>query len=182
MKSNYHKIYMLAMFLMVIGGLNWGIVGVFQINFMQKLISNPNHRKIIYTLIGLATLYIMIRRSTWLPFLGDSVIPCSFFEVKEQNEFTHIINLKLKPGIKVIYWAANSDDDYEKLSDVKKAYGKVTNSGMAIADENGIAKLKFKYPQAYFVKNLWKKNLPPHIHYRICKGQMMLGPVKKINL
>lgn len=189
MKINFHHLYMLTLLLIIFGSINWGLVGFFQINIIQTIIKNPNYRRLIYGIIGLSAIFIIMNKYIWLPFLGKSVIPCNIFQIKEPKNPTHVVNLKVKPGAKVIYWAAdpisdiNSHNSENNILSVNKAYGSVENSGVTIADNKGIAKLKFKYPQSYNVDGLLSiKKISPHIHYRICKRNMMIGPVMKLDL
>lgn len=65
----------------------------------------------------------------------------------------------------------------------KKAYGSVQNSGVVVSDSNGNATLQVRKPQKYYVdKFMNKKILNPHIHYRVCESNLMLGPVETIKL
>ncbi len=48
---------MVAGLLTVIGAINWGLVGLFDVNLVQKLVGTmPQVEKIIYILIGIAGL------------------------------------------------------------------------------------------------------------------------------
>lgn len=48
----------IAMVLLIIGGINWGLVGLFKLDLVAALFNNvPVLRDIIYTLVGLAALY-----------------------------------------------------------------------------------------------------------------------------
>lgn len=47
----------LAYLLVVIGGLNWGLVGFFDYNLVSKVFSNGLAR-VIYAIVGLAALYM----------------------------------------------------------------------------------------------------------------------------
>ena len=47
--------------LVVIGGLNWGLVGLFKFNLVEALFSaNSTLSMIVYVLVGLAALYYLI--------------------------------------------------------------------------------------------------------------------------
>jgi uncharacterized membrane protein YuzA (DUF378 family) len=47
-----------AYLLLVVGGVNWGLVGVFQYNLVDELFGvDSTLARIIYTLVGLAALY-----------------------------------------------------------------------------------------------------------------------------
>ncbi len=68
------KIYMFSIVLVIIGALNWLIIGLTEINFLDNL---GFIARIIYVLVGLAAIFIMFKRDTYLPFLGETVMPCS---------------------------------------------------------------------------------------------------------
>jgi len=68
-------ISMIATLLLIIGGLNWGLVGAFNFDLVSK-IGFPMISKIIYLLVGLSAIYLAFNRNTYLPFLGEAVYPC----------------------------------------------------------------------------------------------------------
>jgi hypothetical protein len=47
----------IAFILVIIGGLNWGLVGLFNYNLVYALFSTGIIAKIIYSLVGLAAIY-----------------------------------------------------------------------------------------------------------------------------
>jgi len=48
---------MVAMVLVWVGGLNWGLVGLFQFNLVDALVGGFGLTNIVYILVGLATVY-----------------------------------------------------------------------------------------------------------------------------
>ena len=44
--------------LLVIGGLNWGLVGAFHFNLVEKIFGTGSLTTIIYVLVGLSAVYI----------------------------------------------------------------------------------------------------------------------------
>lgn len=57
MKLNWLDIT--ALVLVVVGGLNWGLVGLFDYNLVQSLFGGmPALEKIVYDLVGLAAIYV----------------------------------------------------------------------------------------------------------------------------
>ena len=51
-------IEMVIKLLLIIGALNWGMIGLFDINFVNKLLRKyPRVEKLIYVLVGIAGLY-----------------------------------------------------------------------------------------------------------------------------
>lgn len=56
-------LYTTAVVLVIIGGLNWGLVGFFDWNLVDALFGEGSAlARIIYALVGLAALYMVIAR------------------------------------------------------------------------------------------------------------------------
>ena len=56
-------LYMTAVVLVIIGGLNWGLVGFFDWNLVDALFGEDSAlSRIIYAIVGLAALYMIIAR------------------------------------------------------------------------------------------------------------------------
>ena len=51
----------LALILVIIGGLNWGLVGFFNWNLVYVLFGTGLVAKIVYDLVGLSALYMLIK-------------------------------------------------------------------------------------------------------------------------
>jgi uncharacterized protein len=51
----------LSLILVIIGGLNWGFIGVINVNLVQVLLKSfgPSITKIIYIAVGLAAVYML---------------------------------------------------------------------------------------------------------------------------
>ncbi|MFA6522948.1 MAG: DUF378 domain-containing protein [Candidatus Peribacteraceae bacterium] len=50
-----------ALVLVLVGGLNWGLVGLFQYDLVSALFASmPVVAKIVYVLVGLAALYLIV--------------------------------------------------------------------------------------------------------------------------
>ncbi len=182
-----NKVLMFAILIVLIGSLNWALIGAFDFNLIEKLLEgeqNKTYRRIIYILVGLASVALVTNRDMMLPFLGRSAVPCALLNKVPPPDATKTIEIYVKPSSKVIYWASSidEDDDPTTMLHAKQAYGKVDNSGTVVADEYGKAILKVQPPQEYYVNNMWKKTLAAHIHYRVCENNLMLGPVQTINL
>jgi uncharacterized membrane protein YuzA (DUF378 family) len=177
------KIYMILMFLVLIGGLNLGIVGICNFNVIEKLNQITNKfeiSKIVYVVIGLSALFLITKRDVYLPFLGDTVYPCDSLKEHIPNNHTEKTKVKVPPYAVVVYWAAEPETEtMVHESNPLVAYQKYENSGVVKADENGEAILKFRKPQEYTVPNMGisSKKLKPHVHYRYCKYPGMLSPV-----
>jgi uncharacterized membrane protein YuzA (DUF378 family) len=56
-------LYMTAVVLVIIGGLNWGLVGFFDWNLVDAIFGEGSAlSRIIYAIVGLAALYMIIAR------------------------------------------------------------------------------------------------------------------------
>lgn len=52
---------MVAFALLVVGGLNWGLVGLFKLNLVESLLgSMPTVEMVVYILVGLSALWIAV--------------------------------------------------------------------------------------------------------------------------
>ena len=178
----YRKLaFKVAMVLLIVGGLNWLLVGVFNWNLVKALLGQGLIARSIYTLVGLAALTIMIDRDTYLPFLGPTVLPCASVPDRTPPGASKMVTVSAPPGSKVLFWAAEPEmEALKEIQDWKAAYAGYENAGVATADSNGQAVLKVRDPQAYVVP--FKGRLEPHIHFRICESSGMLGRVKTIFL
>ena len=56
----------LALLLVLIGALNWGLVGFFHENVVASVFDDETVRDVIYAVVGLAGLYLIPRLLDWL--------------------------------------------------------------------------------------------------------------------
>jgi len=57
---NLKALHIAAMTLLFVGGLNWGLVGLFDFNLVNSLLgSAPAIEKLVYVLVGVATVYVI---------------------------------------------------------------------------------------------------------------------------
>jgi uncharacterized membrane protein YuzA (DUF378 family) len=59
-----HPVCMIACFLIIVGALNWLTIGFVGYNFVQDLFGKSS--KYIYMTVGLAGLYMLVRKVIWL--------------------------------------------------------------------------------------------------------------------
>ncbi len=53
-------LHMLAFILLFVGGLNWGLIALFNLNLVNSILgSAPSIEKIVYILVGASAVYIM---------------------------------------------------------------------------------------------------------------------------
>jgi uncharacterized membrane protein YuzA (DUF378 family) len=175
------KINIIIISIILIGALNYGIIGMTNTNLIKKLddISGVKLSIIIYLIIGLSALYLLFSRDTYLPFLGDTVYPCGSLEMKIPDNATETQVIKVPPNSIVVYWGSEpKNEELNTIQNVWNAYQNYENTGVTQADENGNAILKFRKPQSYIVPN--KRIIKPHVHYRYCKNPGMLSQVETV--
>ncbi len=57
-KTTWNALDWIAMVLMIVGGLNWGLVGLFDFNLVAALFGSQSPlSRIVYVLVGLSALY-----------------------------------------------------------------------------------------------------------------------------
>ena len=163
----YKKLaYKVAILFIIAGAINWLMIGIFRYNLVEKVFG-PVFGRGVYIIVGICALAIMFNRDTYLPFLGESVAPCSAFPDRTPPGASKEVVVTVRPGAKVIYWASEpSMEGMKKIADWKQAYGAYENSGLATADSKGRAVLLVRPPQAYTVPG---GRLESHVHYRICE-------------
>jgi len=176
------KFFAVAMVLLVVGGLNLGLSAITGKDFLTVVLGRGTLVvNILFFAIGVAALGIAFFRDSYLPFLGPTVMPCSLLAVSAPEGADYEVRVLVKPGQKVIYWAAEPETkDIEQIVDWRKAYLGFRNAGVAAADLDGYATLKVRKPQPYQVP--MRKLLSPHVHYRVCVEDGMVGRVETVTL
>lgn len=162
------KVHMLAIALLVIGGL----LGLWCWR-KRSLWGN-----VLAVLIALAAIWVGSQRDSYLPFLGESVVPCSVLQDKiPEHADLEVTVDHLKPGAKVIFWAAEpATEGLAKIQDWRRAYLELANAGVATVTEAGTATLRIRKPQPYTVPLMGR--LESHVHWRSCQDGGGLGPVQ----
>ena len=172
-----HMVHALAALLLVIGGVKMGLAG-FKGDVEVMGYKIPT---LFLIAVGVAALSVAFARDFYLPFLGETVMPCSVLEPKVPENADTEVKVLVKPGDKVLYWAAEpGNESIKKIQDWRQAYLDYHNAGVAIADADGFASLKVRHPQPYTVP--LKGTLEAHVHYRICMHDGFIGPVKTVKL
>lgn len=156
------------------------ILSTFNLNIFNKIdsIIGFNLSKLIHIITGFFIIYLATKKETWLPFLGNTIIPATLIpETKNIGDTT--IKIKIKPNTKVAYWSSLPSN--EKEPHVEKAYGDYSNAGVSKSDKSGFATLTFNKGTGYIVPS--GNFIKPHIHYReLNTDYAMIGPVKTIYL
>ena len=59
--KNHHVVEMIAVILLLVGGLNWGLVGLFKFNLIDAIFGDMTAiTRAIYVLVGLSAVYRII--------------------------------------------------------------------------------------------------------------------------
>jgi uncharacterized membrane protein YuzA (DUF378 family) len=173
------KLSMVAIGLVLVGGLNWLSAVFLKKDAVALLLGTKFLGKTVYLLVGIAALYLVFKRDSYLPFLGETVLPCAAFGPRTPDNANQEVTITTLPNAKVVFWASEPKQDASG-SDLQMwnvAYNDFSNSGVAIADDKGKAVLHFRgSPQAYKVPI--KGIIQPHVHFRVCEKLGMLGPVQ----
>lgn len=169
---------MIAMALVIVGALNWGLVGAVNVNLVTAIFGKGQITNAIYLIIGVAAIGLAMRRSTWLPFLGETVMPCSIIpERVPEHADTEVTVHGMHPGAKVLFWATEpATEGLAKIKTWDKAYLDFANAGVTTADAGGHVVMQIRKPQPYTVP--MKGRLEAHIHWRVCEDGGFLGPVQ----
>lgn len=169
---------MLAVALVLIGGVNWGLVGATNLDLVRAVAGKSVVARAIYVLVGLAALWLAFSRDTYLPFLGETVLPCAALAEKTPDHAdTEVAIHGVTPGAKVLFWATEpSTEGLSTLKDWRRAYLDFANAGVTTVDAGGHAVLRVRKPQPYTVPMMGR--LEAHVHWRVCGDDGFLGPVQ----
>lgn len=145
---------------------------------IDSFFNNDYFSKLIYIITTISIILLSIKKDTWLPFLGNTVLPATIIP-ETTNVGDTTIKIIVKPNTKVAYWSAFPSN--ENNVHVEKAYGDYSNAGVIKSDKDGVAILTFNKGSGYIVPS--GKYIKPHIHYReLTSEYAMIGPVKTIYL
>lgn len=171
-------LYIITIVVVLIGGINWGLVGLFDYNVIGQF-TGPSVSKIIYILVGVVSVSLLINRNTYLPFLGNTAYPCGSLVDKIPDQATTTVTVRVPPQVKVVYWA--SEPAMDVASDPWTAYARYENTGVVTANAEGQAILKFREPSQYHVQ-FRRHPLPKHVHYRYCQIPGLLSEVYTVEV
>ena len=170
------KLHMIAIILVLIGSLNWFIIGLGYSNIIASIFSK--YDKFIYILVGISAIYLAVNRDTYLPFLGWSAFPGHALKVSSPNKSNLAIRVPAyEHALKVVYWASNPGK--EIINNPISAYTNTSNFGVSDVEQDGTAVLHFECPQQYKV---YGRTLDKHIHYRSIMKDGMLSPIETVNV
>jgi uncharacterized membrane protein YuzA (DUF378 family) len=178
--------HIVAMVLLIVGGLNWSLIGLTsgRWNLFRPLGYYPHMAA--HVLVGLAALWVAFRRDTYLPFLGETVMPCSVLQDRVPEHADKEVHVDgLKPGAKVLFWAAEpATEGLARIRTWQQAYLDFANAGVTTVDGDGHAVFHIRKPAGYVVPG--GRGLTAHVHWRVCSGTTedgaagLLGPVQTL--
>ena len=140
--------------------------------------------RIFVIFIIAAAIVLMMKKETFLPFLGLAHLPNTLIaEEKIPNgaNISYSIDMNdYEDGTKIIYWAANKTDKI--IEDPYEAYKNYNNVGVTKV-KNGKAEVRIFCPDRYKVKKVFTQLLERHFHYRIVfKDNGFLSPVMTVKV
>lgn len=153
-----------------------------QYNVLLWIVRTPQNLRYLYFFIALVALWVASKRETYLPFLGECVLPSSLLKEGSNVKGDKLveIDIEVPSSSQIVWWASNPSEEKSPNPDVWKAYDDYMNSGV-VNVKNGVAKITFLCPQEYTVKKtLMTKHLKKHIHYREVNNKGMLGAIKTV--
>lgn len=167
-------LYMIAMVLVIVGGIVMGSIGVVS--------SRRLWVRVVCGVVVVAALGLALRRDVYLPFLGETVMPCSILEERVPDHADTEVSLHgITPGAKVLYWASEpATKGLAAIADWRRAYLDFANAGVAVADAGGHVMLRLRKPQPYTVPT--GRRIESHVHWRVCGADGLLGPVQKTDI
>jgi hypothetical protein len=139
----------------------------------------------IFVIFIIATaIVLMMKKETFLPFLGLAHVPNTLIaeeRIPNGANISYSIDMNdYEDGTKIIYWAANKTDKI--IEDPYEAYKNYNNVGVAKV-KNGKAEVRIFCPDKYKVKKLFNQLLERHFHYRIVfKDTGFLSPVMTVKV
>lgn len=121
--------------------------------------------------------YLLLDKTTFLPFLGEAALPPSVLKLAAPTESTIDVTVRV-PGraTHVIYWAASPSSSV--IPTPSDAYKGFSNAGV-VEVINGTAVLPLQCPSRYSVRY---RELEKHVHYRAVFPEGILGAVKTQNV
>lgn len=128
-------------------------------------------------IVLVVTLVVGSIHTTYLPFLGRTVLPVSLLkdvsDVKA-GDVTVKVPINAPDNTRVVYWAAESNDTVMKSP--SEAYAEFKNSGVALVKDK-FATFYIECPASYKVPYT---TLSSHVHYRVSEPKGVLGIVKTL--
>lgn len=131
-----------------------------------------------------AAVILMMKKDTFLPFLGLAHLPNTLIadeKIPKGANLSYSIDMnEYEDGTMVVYWAANKTEKI--IEDPYEAYKNYNNVGVSKV-KNGKAEVRIFCPDRYKVKKVFNQLLERHFHYRIVyKDTGFLSPVMTVKV
>ena len=131
-----------------------------------------------------AAVILMMKKDTFLPFLGLAHLPNTLIadeKIPKGANLSYSIDMnEYEDGTMVVYWAANKTEKI--IEDPYEAYKNYNNVGVSKV-KNGKAEVRIFCPDRYKVKKIFNQLLERHFHYRIVyKDTGFLSPVMTVKV
>lgn len=162
--------------------LSFILIFVFTIYQSVYIIANERTSlflKVIATCVLIATMFVGSLRTTYLPFLGRTVLPASLLkDVSDAKAGDVVVKVPVDApdGTRVVYWASKSADTV--IETPYEAYAEFKNSGVALVKDK-VATFYIECPSSYKVPYA---TLRPHVHYRVALPKGLLSVVKTVHV
>jgi len=151
------------------------------------ILFNDNYNifiRIFAIFIIAAAVILMMKKDTFLPFLGLAHLPNTLIadeKIPKGANLSYSIDMnEYEDGTIIIYWAANKTDKI--IEDPYEAYKNYNNVGVSKV-KNGKAEVRIFCPDRYKVKKVFNQLLERHFHYRIVyKDTGFLSPVMTVKV
>ena len=135
-------------------------------------------KALVAVTVGVAALWLGMRRDTYLPFLGYAALPPTLIKDRHAPANANVEAVLEVPdaadGTKVMYWGARPSPSKAIAPNPWRAYDDWSNAGIAEV-KGGAATIIFECPGEYQVR---MRTLKRHVHYRVVSDKGMIGPVK----
>lgn len=180
-------LYLLAMLLVVIGGLNWGSIGIFGKNLVEELnkltFKNEWFSRSVYIIVAIAALYLLFKKHSFAPFKGPTVMPVDNMQFNRTYSDMSV-RVDAPNAIGVVYWASHPTSviGIAGEKNIMDSYDDYLSSGYVPIDSDGKATLFFQCSKSGGLN-------PPkkHIHYRLIyahgeNGGLNISEIRTVNV
>lgn len=160
----------IAFLLLIIGGINWGIMAWTKGDDLFSLTHVPfSVANVFYYLVAIVAIVAFFQRKTWFPELDNVMIPPALLTPHApQGANVTIIVDQLPANTTVVYWSSQ-EASLAQVQSFKAVFGKFTNSGVTMTDNAGRCSVALVCPTAYNVNSVGTdKPFDKLLHYRYC--------------
>jgi len=139
----------ISIIFVILGGINSGIIGLFNINLinlLSKIFNLIMIKTIIYVFIGLSSLYLIFKRDVFLSLISINTNNFKYNKLKEKIplNYNKSIDIEAPPFSKIVYWTNQSENEELNKEDPWVKFIYYNNTGIAITNNFGVATLKIE--------------------------------------